>query len=90
MTPLSQSKTAVRCYATLHGWVVWSPDRSVNGGRGFSGQFHNCADGLWMWRREAVALDGTMKAVLHTWCRGEERVGATHGNLSFTPGSTTM
>ena len=70
--------------------MVWSPDRSVNGGRGFSGQFHNRADGLRMWRREVAALDGTVKAVLHIWCRGEERVGATHDSLSFTPVSTTM
>ena len=38
-----------------------------------------------MWRREVASLDGSTKAVLHIWYRGEERLGALYGTLTFNP-----
>ncbi|WP_419841146.1 hypothetical protein [Candidatus Poriferisodalis sp.] len=73
------------------GWSVWTPtgdivgSAALSGGRALSGQFHCRDDGLRMWRREAAALDGTAKAVLHTWYRGEQRVGTVYGTLAFEP-----
>lgn len=40
--------------------------------------------------REVASRDGTTKAVLHVWYRGEERLGAAYGTLAFDPASTTM
>lgn len=77
--------------STTDGWSVWSRSgqltgsATLSGGRGLSGQFHHRSDGLRVWRREVAALDGTMKAVLHTWYRGEQRLGATYGVLAFDP-----
>lgn len=84
---------------TSDGWSVWTPSGSpgtgsigtvsgsatLSGGRGLSGQFHHRDGGLRVWRREVAALDGTMKAVLHIWYRGEQRLGATYGTLAFDP-----
>ena len=73
------------------GWSAWTPtgdlmgSGSYSGGRGFSGQFHLHRQGLRMWRREVASRDGTMKAVLHIWYRGEERLGAAYGVLAFEP-----
>jgi len=73
------------------GWTAWTPagdlkgSGSFSGGRGLSGQFHLRDQGLRVWRREVALLNGTAKAVLHTWYRGEQCVGATYGTLSFDP-----
>ena len=73
--------------------AVWTPAGSgdlagsaaVSGGRGLSGQFHHRADGLRVWRREVASRNGIDKAVLNTWYRGEQRLGAAHGSLHFEP-----
>ena len=39
---------------------------------------------LRVWRREVVSHDGTVKAVVHSWYRGGERLGTAHGVLTFT------
>ncbi len=78
------------------GWAAWTPPGEVvgsgglSGGRGFSGQFHHRhtggdTGGFRVWRREVASLEGTTKAVLHTWYRGEQRIGAAHGVLAFNP-----
>ncbi len=73
------------------GWGVWTPvgdlagSATLSGGRAMSGQFHHRAGGLRVWRREVASLDGTMKAVLNTWHRGEQRLGAAYGTLAFHP-----
>ncbi len=73
------------------GWTVWTPEGdlmgsgSLSGGRGFSGQFHLHRQGLRMWRREVVSRAGTIKAVLHIWYQGEQRLGAAYGTLAFDP-----
>jgi hypothetical protein len=36
-----------------------------------------------VWLREVAALDGTMKGVVQMWYRGEQRIGAMYGALSF-------
>lgn len=73
------------------GWTAWTTggdlmgSGGLSGGRGFSGQFHLHNQGLRMWRREVASADGTMKAVLHIWYRGEQRLGAAYGALAFEP-----
>ncbi|WP_419918810.1 hypothetical protein [Candidatus Poriferisocius sp.] len=73
------------------GTEIWTPAGEVvgsamlSGGRGLSGQFHHTADGLRMWRREVASRDGTMKAVLYLWYRGEQCLGAVYGTLAFDP-----
>ena len=73
------------------GWAAWTSagdlmgSGSLSGGRGFSGQFHLHRHGLRVWRREVVSRDGTIKAVLHIWYRGEQRLGAAYGVLAFDP-----
>ena len=73
------------------GWTAWTPtgdfagSASLSGGRGLSGHFHNDTAGCRVWRREVASLDGSTKAVLHIWYRGEERLGAVYGTLSFDP-----
>ena len=73
------------------GWTAWTPvgnlmgSGTLCGGRGFSGQFHLHDQGLRVWRREVVSRDGTLKAVLHVWYRGEQRLGAAYGALAFEP-----
>ena len=73
------------------GWTAWTPvgnlmgSGTLCGGRGFSGQFHLHDEGLRVWRREVASRDGTMKAVLHIWYRGEQRLGAAYGALAFEP-----
>ncbi|WP_420434896.1 hypothetical protein [Candidatus Poriferisocius sp.] len=73
------------------GWTAWTPEcdlmgsGSLSGGRGFSGQFHLRSQGLRVWRREVVSRDGAIKAVLHIWYRGEQRLGAAYGALAFEP-----
>ena len=73
------------------GWTAWTStgelmgSGSLSGGRGFSGQFHLPSEGLRVWRREVVSRDGAMKAVLHIWYRGEQRLGAAYGALAFEP-----
>ncbi len=56
---------------------------SLSGGRALSGHFHYLQEQLRVWRREVVSHDGNMKAVLHTWFRGGERVGVQFGVLNF-------
>ena len=73
------------------GWTAWTlrgqlaGSGSLSGGRGFSGQFHHPSSGLRLWRREVASLDGNSKAVLHVWYRGEQRLGAAYGTLTFDP-----
>ena len=73
------------------GWTAWTPvgnlmgSGTFSGGRGFSGQFHLHDQGLRVWRREVASRDGTLKAVLHIWYRGEQRLGAAYGALAFEP-----
>ena len=73
------------------GWTAWTRhgdlagSGTLSGGRGFSGQFHQRSSGLRLWRREVASRDGTTKAVLHVWYRGEQRLGAAYGTLTFDP-----
>ena len=73
------------------GWTAWTPagdfagSAALSGGRGLSGHFHNGPAGCRVWRREVASLDGSTKAVLHIWYRGEERLGALYGTLTFNP-----
>ena len=73
------------------GWTAWTPtgdfagSAALSGGRGLSGHFHNDAAGRRVWRREVASLDGSTKAALHIWYRGEERLGALYGALAFDP-----
>ena len=73
------------------GWTAWTPagdfagSAALSGGRGLSGHFHNDPAGRRVWRREVASLDGTTKAVLHIWYRGEERLGALYGTVAFEP-----
>ncbi len=66
---------------TVPGQVVGS--YSLSGGRALSGQFHFLDEQLRLWRREVVSHDGNMKAVLHNWYRGGQRVGVQFGILNF-------
>ncbi len=61
----------------------------LSGGRALSGQFHHRATGLRLWRREVACVDGTKKAVLHVWYRGDNRLGASYGILDFQPKETS-
>ena len=73
------------------GWTVWTQAGNLMGsgllcgGRGLSGHFHLLGEGLRVWRREAASRDGTTKAVLDVWYRGEQRVGTAYGVLAFSP-----
>lgn len=58
---------------------------SLSGGRASSGQLHKLADQLRVWRREVCSHDGAVKAVVHNWYRGGERVGVQYGALEFHP-----
>lgn len=55
----------------------------LSGGRALSGHFHHRATGLRLWRREVTCVDGTKKAVLFVWYRGDNRLGASYGILDF-------
>jgi hypothetical protein len=80
---------------TTNGWQAWSGESaasaasgvvgsySLSGGRALGGHFHFASDGLRLWRREVVSSDGRCKAILHTWYRGGERIGAQFGVLMF-------
>ena len=71
--------------------MVWSGpgelagSYSLIGGRASTGTFHHMSRELRLWRREVATRDGTCKAVLHLWFRGQERIGAEWGALSFEP-----
>ena len=73
------------------GWTAWTDNGDVAGsaalagGRGLSGQFHHAAAGCRVWRREVASADGALKAVLHIWYRGEQRLGAVYGTMAFDP-----
>ncbi len=73
------------------GWTAWTPagdvvgSAALSGGRGLSGHFHHDTAGCRVWHREVASLDGSTKAVLHIWYRGEERLGALYGTLAFDP-----
>jgi len=73
------------------GWSEWCPtgdvvgSASLWGGRARSGQLIHQASGLRVWTRNITTLDGTIRAVVDTWFRGEERIGATFGVLTFEP-----
>jgi len=70
-------------------WQAWSEagavvgSYSLSGGRALSGQFHHLDQELRQWRREVVSHDGTMKAAVHIWYRGGQRVGVQFGVLNF-------
>jgi len=49
------------------------------GGRALSGSFSVPAQGLRVWRREVASADGSRKAVVHHWYRGDEPVGVVTG-----------
>ncbi|MEM7114538.1 MAG: hypothetical protein AAF614_19030 [Chloroflexota bacterium] len=72
-----------------NGWEAWSKagdlvgSYSMSGGRALSGNFHYLQQGRRVWRREVVSHDGTLKAVVHVWYRGAERVGVQFGVLGF-------
>ena len=71
------------------GWTAWTLSGGVagsaalSGGRGLSGHFHHDGADCRVWRREVASLDGSVKAVLHVWYRGEQRLGAVYGTLAF-------
>ena len=77
------------------GWTAWTPtgdnsagvvgSAALSGGRALSGQFHHDGAGCRVWRREVASTDGTLKAVLQIWYRGEQRLGAVYGTLGFEP-----
>ena len=73
------------------GWTAWTLPGEVagsavlSGGRGLSGQFHHDRASCRVWRREVASLDGATKAVLHIWYRGEQRLGAMYGTMTFDP-----
>lgn len=79
-----------------HGSLAWVPacegslelagSYSLSGGRALSGHMHHLRAHLRVWRREVASGDGTLKAVLHTWYRGGERVGVQFGVLAFKAG----
>ena len=69
--------------AALSGDVAGSA--ALSGGRGLSGHFHHDTAGCRVWRREVASLDGSTKAVLHIWYRGEQRLGAVYGTMGFDP-----
>lgn len=72
------------------GWQAWSApgavtgSYSLSGGRALSGHFHHHGRELRVWRREVASHDGSSKAVLHTWYRGGQRIGAAYGVLGFS------
>ncbi len=74
-----------------NGWQAWSEmgrvvgSYNLSGGRALAGTFHHLDSGLRVWRREVSTNDGQSKAVLHTWYRGGQRVGAQQGVIHFTP-----
>lgn len=57
---------------------------SLCGSRALSGDLHRDAEELRVWRREVVSRDGSMKAIVHNWYRGGERVGVEVGVLEHT------
>lgn len=73
------------------GWDAWTPTGDVvgsynmSGGRALAGHILYHREELRVWRREVVSHDGTVKAVVHTWYRGGERLGTAHGVLTFSP-----
>ena len=73
------------------GWTAWTQQGDVagsavlSGGRGLSGHFHHHTAGCRVWRREVASADGAVKAVLHIWYRGEQRLGAVYGTMAFDP-----
>lgn len=73
------------------GWSAWTQHGDVAGsaalagGRGLSGHFHHHTAGCRVWRREVASADGALKAVLHIWYRGEQRLGAVYGTMAFDP-----
>ena len=77
------------------GWTAWTLSGDVvgsmtlSGGRALSGQFHHDNTECRVWRREVASADGTLKAVLHIWYRGEQRLGAVYGTLAFDPRMTS-
>ena len=58
---------------------------ALSGGRGLSGHFHHDRAERRAWRREVASGDGATKAVLHIWYRGEQRLGAVYGTMTFDP-----
>ena len=70
-------------------WQAWSGagdvvgSYSLSGGRALSGQFHHLIQNLRLWRREVVSHDGLLKAAVHIWYRGGQRIGAQVGVLHF-------
>jgi hypothetical protein len=79
-----------QCFDVLtNGWQGWTREGetvgsySLSGGRAMSGYFYQQASHLRVWRREVVCHDGSCKAVVHHWYRGNERVGIEYGVLHY-------
>jgi len=71
-------------------WTSMGPavgSYNLSGGRALAGTFHHLEAGLRVWRREVATSDGQLKAVLHNWYRGGQRIGAQYGVLRFNPAS---
>ena len=72
-------------------WMGWSDfgdtvgSYSLYGGRALAGNLNQIASGLRVWRREVCTNDGLIKAIMHIWYRGGQRIGAQQGFLNFTP-----
>lgn len=81
---------AQRVSLHTNGWQAWTQRGalvgSLNqcGGRATSGYFYHM-DGLRVWRREVISLDGNNKALLQLWYRGSQRVATAYGVLAFAP-----
>lgn len=75
-----------------NGFQAWSGPGdvagSVNlcGGRASSGMIQHLRPNLRVWRREVITHAGDIKAVVHLWYRGGQRIGAQVGVLHFEAG----
>lgn len=77
--------------ATLqtNDWQAWSDfgsfvgSYSLYGGRALAGHFHHLPSEKRVWRREVIAADGQLKAVVNTWYEGERQLGVEYGLLRY-------
>lgn len=74
-----------------NGRQAWTPagesfagSYSLSGGRALSGHFYHLDTHVRVWRREIVSHDGSRKALLHCFYRGDARIGAQFGVLEFS------
>ncbi len=72
-----------------NGFQAWSGpgdlagSYNLCGGRASSGHIQHLRPSLRVWRREVVTHTGDVKAVVHLWYRGGQRIGAQVGILTF-------